>query len=389
MAFLDQKVESFMQSTDTVTQCTTEDTIGSVVDKIRSSHDAILVFAADDSDRFAGLLVNQNPTGKTQHPQSAKVGNFLVVPPRLSPESSMLQVLEAMLELRLDIMPLRDSNDQVDGIVEAESILRELGSNDENLRIVVAEMNPGKVITAPISSTVGQITSLMSEHNISRIVLVSDTHAVAGIVSRRDLLDAYATPNDRLRFAKGGDAPTSRSFDEEKIPTGGDPITAYAKTKVETALDTSPLIQAVRRIIDGQSSSVVLVNALNQPTRFISRRDVLEALVSLRVKAGQPVIFKHTDRQVSAAEQQQLDEVAQAWANKVAEQLPISQIVVSYEITAKTSEGKVNEIETTVIVDPAAGPSSDSLVAKTKSRSWLEGLREAMDIIDSQLRRRK
>jgi CBS domain-containing protein len=388
MAFLDQKAEPLMQSVNKFARCTTEDTIGSVIDKIRSSHDAIIVYREDNPDQFAGLLVNQTPTGKTPHPHSAKVGNFIVVPPQLSRDSTLLEVLEAMVEFRLDIMPLRGEDDKVEGAVEAASILKSLGSNDDNLRVVAAAIKPNKAITAQISATVEVVANLMSKNKISRIVLTSDSGVVVGIVSRRDLLDAYTRPNDRLRFAKGGDAPASRSFDTEKVPTGSGPIAAYAKAKVEMSLDTSPLIQSVRRIADGQSSSIVLVNAVNQPTGFISRRDILEALVGLRSESRQPVIFKHTDMQISQSDQQQLERLAQIWATKLAVQFPISQIVVSYEITAKSSEGKVNEIETTLIVDPAAGPSSDSIIAKVKSRSWLEGLREAMGNIDKQLRRR-
>jgi CBS domain-containing protein len=388
MAFLDQTIEPLVQAADNATKCTDEDTIGSVVDKIRSSHDAILVYSSADPIRFMGLLVNQTPTGKTPHPHGAKVGNFLVVPPRLSRESTIYGVLSAMLELRLDIMPVRDQDNGVSGIVTAQSILHSLASSGQNVRIVAAEISPNPVITAPMSSTVEHITELMSHHAISRVVIVSETGAISGIVSRRDLLDAYVLPNDRQRFAKGGDAPTSRAFDEEPVPKGGDPIAAYAKTKVETALDTSPLIQPETRIITGQTPSVVLVNSVNRPTGFISRRDVLEAIVGLRSEAKQPVIFKHTDMQVPESDQRQLERFAQIWASKVAEKMPISQIVVSYAITAKTSEGKVNEIETTIIVDPAAGPSSESLIAKTKSRSWLEGLREGTDVIDKQLRRR-
>src|SRR5690606_38245037 len=123
----------------------------------------------------------------------------------------------------------------------------------------------------------------------------------------------------------------------------------------------------------------------NQPTGFISRRDVLEAITGMQKKESMPVIFKHPDLQPNESDQAELDKVAQVWAKKVANQMPISQIVVSYEITARTSEGKINEIETTVIVDPASGPSSDSLIAKTKARSWLEGLRQAIDTIDRQL----
>src|SRR5690606_995190 len=112
--------------------------------------------------------------------------------------------------------------------------------------------------------------------------------------------------------------------------TGNEPITAYATTKVETASDTSPLAQTIRPIIESRTASVVLVNEVNQPTGFIARRDVLEAMTGLHVDEQMPVIFKHTDMDVREDEQRRLNKVAQVWATKIAKQMPISQIVVSY-----------------------------------------------------------
>lgn len=388
MNFLSQTIKNIVKPAADFVSCTTEDTIGSVADSFQSSHDAILVYDANQPEKLAGLLINQLPAGKAPHPDTAKVGNFLVTPPRLNGDSVIVDILEAMLELRVSILPLRNEDDEVEGVVTVQDILHQLTEDKESLQLVASSINPRKPITAPMSSTVGEIASIMADHHISRVVLVSETNSLAGIVSRRDILDAYIAPSDRQRFGKLGNRSMSRSFDEEKAARVDQPVSTYATTKVETAADTRPLNQVIRPIIEGQTSSIVLVNEVNQPTGFISRRDLLEAMTSLQSQDSQPVIFKHTDMEVSAEDQQRLDEVAQNWANKITRSMPISQIVVSYEV-AKTGEGRVREIETTVIVDPASGPSSDSLIAKTKSRSWLEGLREAIDILDSQLRRRR
>ena len=387
MEFLQTTISQYMQSAGDFTDCTTEDTVGAVVDKIQSSHDALLVYHPDSNGRLAGLLVSQTPTGKTAHPHNAKVGNFMVVPPRLSTESSVMDVLHAMLSLRLNILPLRDVSDEVLGVVTVGSILEELLQDNDAMRDLAAMISPNKPITAPMSSTVGEVARLMDERAISRVVLTSDSGAVAGIVSRRDLLDAYIDPSDRQRFSTRDGSPKSYAYDAEAKTRDDDPVAKYARTKVETALDSSPAVQPLRTIVGQEHSSVVLVNEANQPTGFISRRDVLEALAGLKADQELPIIFKHTDMDVSEADQQQLDKVAQVWAAKVAQRMPFSQIVVSYEV-AKTGEGRVREIETTVIVDPASGPSSDSLIAKSKSRSWIEGLRQAIDNINTQLRRK-
>jgi hypothetical protein len=113
----------------------------------------------------------------------------------------------------------------------------------------------------------------------------------------------------------------------------------------------------------------------------------LVTLLNLEAQSRMPVQFRHPDIQVSHAERIRLEAVAQGWATKLNRRMPISEISISYGI-AKTAQGRVREIETTMIVDPAAGPSSESLVAKAKTRSLLEGLHQTMRMVDTQIQRR-
>lgn len=386
---LHHQLENMLVPVDSMTRCTTDDVVETAISRLASSHDAILVFDAVAPESFAGVFASHDPAGEVPHPHNAKVGNFLIVPPRLYPSDTIQDALAALVEHRINLIPVRDPSDdsRLVGVVTVAEIMRLVHDDRDTVRDLAATIRPHTPITAPVSSTVGEVISLMSDHQISRVVLVSDTGVLAGIVSRRDIAGGLVRPNDRQRFSTRDGSPFGYSFDTEKSEFSDKPVTAFAQTRVTTVSNTSPVIQAVNIVLEQQQSSVVLVDQLNRPSGFLSRRDVLVAMLNLDERSRMPVQFRHPDIQVSPAEQMRLDAVAQGWATKLNRRMPISEISISYGI-AKTAQGRVKEIETTMIVDPAAGPSSESLVAKAKTRGWLEGLHQTMRMVDTQMQRR-
>ena len=387
---LQQQLHSIMSSAENFESCTTGETVGTAVSRLASSHDALLVLDATAPETFAGLFASHDPSGEVPQPQQAKVGNFLLIPPRLFPTDDIGEALAAMLEHRINLIPVRDASDEtrLAGAATVAAIMQLVQGDQEMVKELAAAIRPNTPITAPAGSTVGQVIDLMSEHHISRVVLVSDSGALAGIVSRRDISQGLVRPNDRQRFSTRDGSPVDYSFDTEKPEVANKPISAFAQSMVTTVNDTSPLVQAVNIILNQEQSSVVIVNEMNYPTGFLSRRDILVALLDLEERPRLPVEFRHLDLRVSESEQQRLDAVAQAWATKVNRQMPLSRVTISFGVI-RNPQGRVKEIETTTIVDPAGGPSSESLIGKAKTRGWLDGLQQTMRMVDTQLQRRK
>lgn len=364
-----------------------EDTVGSVVDKLQSSHDAVLVYSNAEQQILAGILANTPTANLKSLPHNAKVGNHLIHPPHIAPGDRVGQAVQYMLDKRVYVLPVRREGEPVVvGIVTADGILRLLQRDEESLDQIVDGVVPSQPITAPLSSTVGDIVELMDKDQISRVILTNDGGVLSGIVSRRDILDAFVKPSDRQRFSTRNGSPINYSFDEEQVRRDDDPITKYAITKVDWAPANASIRQAVGDLITGKSNSVVLVNGDHRPTGFISRKDLLRAITALQAGESQPVVFRHPDINLSDSQQARLDNIIEPWAAKLTSRVPVSQITVSYGVS-KTPEGGIREVDTTLIIDPAAGPSSDSVIAKAKSRSWEDGLRSTMAIADKQFRR--
>ncbi len=383
MSILDQSIKGYILPVNQRKVVSTEDTLGSVMERLASSHDALLAY---DQDDFTGLVINKRVIDR-RFPPETKVENSLLKPPHLSADSSVADAIEAMLTEGVYVLPVRQSDNQVVGVITAATILQRLAEDQSLLSQFAATIVPAHAITAPISQNVAHITALMDKKDVSRIVLVDDNSALRGIVSRNDLKDAYIRPSTRQRFSTRDGSPFAPIFGAEAKKRGDQPIAKYAVTKVVTAINTASLLPSVKKLCQGQSNSIVLINQANQPTGFMSRKDILIALLDLQPDQQFPITFKHPDMKVSSGEKLKLHKTATTWAKKFDRRFPFSRLTVSYEVS-KNTVGMVKLIETTVIVDPLAGQSSQSLIATALERTWDDGLRKALALIDKQLQRR-
>ncbi len=134
-------------------------------------------------------------------------------------KSTLREVIQLMLENNISGIPVVDNDGKLKGIVSEsdvirlkrklhmpdyiqllESLINNAYPEDFNaavtraLKMPVAEFMTKQVITVNENTSLFEITHLMLEHGINRILVVRDSR-LAGIVTRRDIIRAMAAIN--------------------------------------------------------------------------------------------------------------------------------------------------------------------------------------------------
>lgn len=368
---------------DSVIKTNQEETLGSALSKIESSHSAIFIF--DRDNKFLGLISPQKTLYSNNYPYDTKVGSILLRPPTITKSTPIYVIAEHMLSTRIYTLPVFADNETVQGAIFAKDILRYIIEDKVLLRFISKTIIPRKPITAHKNSTVKDVYQKMKKNEISRIILVDDEGDLAGIVSRSDLMHAFIEPSVGRRFAREGTYPGFYSLAGEKKFRQENPALTYATLLVESISSTTPMEEIVSQLIKRPHNSIVLVNKNSKPTGFISTRDLLQTVSTSRPEKEVQLIIKKPTDSVSQRELELAEKHLTQFGNKLKKRMAIKRIEVAAE-EPKNRKGETREFNTTLIIIPVAGK---SLVAVTKQRRFIDSVQEATTIIEKQRRQKR
>ncbi|KHE93451.1 MAG: inosine 5'-monophosphate dehydrogenase [Candidatus Scalindua brodae] len=304
-------------------------------------------------------------------------------PPNITKETPIYEVAEHMISTKVYTLPVFDDQGEPVGVIHAKVILQTILTDHGLLSSISKLIDPNDPITSPINSLVGEVYQKLKKEGVSRIVLVDDESKLVGIVSRGDLIKAFIKPTPKTRFASEGTATGYNSFAGEKKFRKDEPVRKYYTALVGSLSESSPRDKVVSTLISSPHNSLVLVDKNNKPSGVLSIHDLLEAIARLRPKEDILLIIKKPSDSVTDKEWESAREYLIRFGRKLKKRMVINKIEAASE-ESKNANGQTIEFNTTVIVTPAAGK---TFVAVTKQRGFLDGIKEAIVLIEKQRRR--
>ncbi len=223
---------------------------------------------------------------------------------------------------------------------------------------------------------------MLKEKGVSRLIVVDDEGSLAGIVSRSDLMHTLIKPTPKMRFPKEGTHMGYYSYAGEKKFRKDDPIRKYITSLVDTIPDSTSKVKILSHLINSEHNSIILVDSDKRPTGFLSIRDILQAITLLRPEEAIPLIVKKPD-DVSDEEWQEITDYLVRFGKKLKERMEVEKIEVASK-GPKNANGDQTIFNISLVVTPVAGK---VLIAKTKQRSFLDGIQEATTMIEKQRNR--
>lgn len=135
----------------------------------------------------------------------------------IGPEASLKDVAEILAERRISGLPVVDEERKVVGVVsEADILVKEQGPEPQHDGLIgwllkggradedkLAARTAGEAMTSPpitigAERQVSEAARLMVEHGIKRLPVVDSDGRLAGIVTRADLVKAFARPDTEI-----------------------------------------------------------------------------------------------------------------------------------------------------------------------------------------------
>lgn len=273
-----------------VLTCDYNDELGSVLVKTGLSHEPIYVF---NKKEFVGLVSPYHTLFQNSYAYATKVIHCVVIPPHIVSNTSVYDVVRYMLDLKLYSLPVFDDQNNLVHIITANSILNQISEDAQVLKDVCEHIQVNVPITSSTHSTIRDVYSFMREKRIGRLILVSENGSVKGILSRKDLQNAFMKQAVKTDYSANTKTKSHSSLEEILITHHDNPALKYATTKVITSPQNEPLESVLKKMIRLKLPSVVIVKD-KVPTGFISRFDILKAFVSLKPIFTVPIIWENS-----------------------------------------------------------------------------------------------
>lgn len=376
-------IKKYVVPLDGIVRSTAEQTLGSVMSNVQSSHDAVFIF--DDSETFLGLVSPFLALYSRNFPYTTKMATIAVQPPRITEAEPLYRVAKYMLATKIYTLPVFSKAGELKGVINARDILKNIPKNASLLRFVSENIKRHTPVTASLGASAKDVFYTLREKGVSRMVLTDAEDTLSGIVTRGDLMHALIKPTPKMRFAGEGSRAGRYSLAGEKKFRKNEPVGTFATRMVDSLSEGTPKMEIVTHLLTSPHNSVVLVDAHHRPTGFLSSRDVLKTLVLLRPVETVPLSIKKPSKAVSNAELQRATEHLELFGKKLQKRMKISKI----EVTSKEPQSPQNNTKmfnTTVIVTPVSGK---TLVAVTKHAQFIDGIQQATKVIEKQRRRTK
>ncbi len=371
-------ITPYVSSSKIVPVCWPEDQLGTALQVLKSSHEAVFVY--DHQFKFLGLISPYFCLFLHRFPYESNARHCLFIPPRINFSTPLYRVAEFMIATKIYTLPVFDDQDQIVGIITADNILRLVIEDPDLLKQVAEKIKVSPPITTSIHAKVKEVYAKMRENNISRVVLIDNEENLAGIVSRRDIQDDFTAKTVRQRFTTKKHPPVRSSFDEEKVKRRDSPITEFAKVRVLSINDSLDRKKILTTLINSKIHSIVLISNDNIPTGFISRRDIIKAIASLKPEDQIPITYKYPTGSLDMLYFLDVLDLIDRFTKKFNKKMPIQKIAINF-VQTKDTAGITRVYDTTLHVTLKSGK---LLIAKSQRRKLKISVQEAIKKIEAQ-----
>ena len=260
--------------TERIIKINEDETLSSVLGKLRSSHDSAFVFS--NKDKYLGVINPYYCLIKSSYPANAKVKHCIFHPPKIYLVTPLTQVARFLIDSKVHYLPVfSDKNkEEFVGIISARRLLSYF-KNLEIFNVKIKEILKFKkpLVVIDENESINKAISFFRKTHYSKLVVVNGGDRLKGILSYFDLISYLASPK------------TSESFGEkkgEKINFLSLPVKNFAKTYVIVLSPNDSLNKVIELILEKKIGSVIVVDEKKKPIGIITTRDLLQFFIQKR-----------------------------------------------------------------------------------------------------------
>jgi len=268
--------------TEKIIKAAENETLSSVLGKLRSSHDSAFVFSNDN--QYLGLVNPYYCLIKSSYPANAKVKHCLFHAPKIYLDMPLVRVAQFLIESKVHYLPVFSdkNNDHFLGIISARRFL----SYFKNLKMFKVQLeeilrNKKPLITINENEPINKALYLFRKTHYSKLVVINGGERLKGILSYFDLIFYLASPkkSESLGERRG-----------EKVGFLNLPVKSFAKTAVITLTKDNLLTDAINLILEKKIGSIIVINEEKKPCNIVTTRDFLRFFIQKEIAKSKPTI---------------------------------------------------------------------------------------------------
>ncbi len=221
--------------------------------------------------RYYGIIDHRCVSAGIRDPHNVKCETVIAKPPVLSEAAGMLERLDAFMLGHYKALPVVDSEKQPVGITTRVELLKEMVVESLVPSMQASELMSSPVFTIDENESVAGAKSALKERKAHRLA-VTRKGKLIGVVSSYDIGSWNAKPN-----LPGGRKDIRLS---EPISVGNMKISSFLRPDLTLVKKGASLDEAVRRMIDKQVSTVIVVSD-SKPLGVISALDIFKKVREL------------------------------------------------------------------------------------------------------------
>ncbi len=254
--------------TSGIIKATKDETLGTILNNLSSSHDAAFIFQDEKYERYMGVVTPYHTVIKSHYPPNTKAEKVLFHAPKLKPDTTLDKAAALMNESKVHYLPVFDEKARFLGIATARRIIRWLLNTkrlDVGISEILAEKRPLVKVFEDI--TVQEALHYFRSEKVSKLVVVDSHQHLRGVLAYFDLIPFSLFPKQRISL---GDR-------------AGDKQSAMPNAKVKNimrqlVLTLSPedtMRKAAELILEKEIGSVIITDRENRPVGIITTKDIL------------------------------------------------------------------------------------------------------------------
>lgn len=361
-----ETIESLVTSSRPIPSANSSNTLGSVIQRVKSGSDAIFVFDSSKKNLFLGIVSPSYCLFKRRFPAATKLEHCLLIPPRIESSVSIFDVARHMIALGVYTLPVFDRNDKIIGVINGRSILKRLAFDKALLSYIKKMIIISRPITASSFASVGEVYSKLKKEKNSRVIIVNEIGKLEGILTRRDIQNAFIAPSTGLRKGTNpGRLIHGVGFNEKEITRFDFPVSEFYKREVVTVDKKANISEMIKIMLDKRVNSIVLVDRLNRPVGIVSVRSFLSALSESKPEVETKITMSDRHNLLSRDEKTTVENILERFFKKQERIMPIQSMEFFLE-AAKSPKGKVISYEVSIFMHVVNGGKFGTKVSDKK-----------------------
>lgn len=359
----------------------TSDSITKLSSLTTSSHDGVLVF--DKHNNFKGITAIYHLLHKNNIALNNTVDSIMLHPPYITVDSTVWDVMQAMISLHIYTLPFFDEKQQLLGVITAKDVIKEMTNEKEMFLSIEKHLKIKDIIITEESASIKDVYTVIRKGHKTRVLVVSKKGILQGILSRRDIYLSQLSPAPNERHKQKGGKKSASFFDRDWPKKLDRPVKTFMTRNVLTVSENASWKTIVTTLISSDANTIVFVDKTNVPQGIISVRDILMACLENQPEKKIPIIITDRKKSLHAFQLLEMEDLLSSFTAKISKKRPVKQVQLILD-TVKQTNQSIKQFEVHIQVTVNDGK---ILRAKCNTYTLRNGVKECQQKIEKIIHR--